>query len=215
MNKKFTLIELLVVVAILGILTSILLPSISQARKKAEAAISTSNMRQIGNAFMIYSIDNNGGLPPSRYPEGTQSAWPEYVKEILDIGEGKQVLVHPGAGFSENVQRTYAITQSVMGISDSGHFNDRISRKIISIEEPSLSHILTESKLQTDNYGKWRITWGQVTGDINSSSVFETQYLDFPYLNSHHLMNADISVISRKFKQRAQITEPKWTGRGY
>ena len=214
-NNKFTLLELLVVIAILGILASILLPSISKAKKKAQAALSIANMKQIGNAFMIYSIDNNEAFPPSRYPAGTQSAWPEYVKTILDIGDGKQVLVHPGAGFADNVQRTYAITQAVMGINESGYYNDRISRRITSIEEPSLSHILTESKLQTDSYGKWRITWGQVIGDINSSSSEETQYLDFPYINRHHLLNADISVRSRNFKQRTLITEPNWTGAGY
>ena len=214
-NNKFTLLELLVVIAILGILASILLPSISKAKKKAQAALSISNMKQIGNTFMIYSLDNDGVFPPSRYPEGTKSAWPEYVKDILDMGEAKNILVHPGAGFGNNVERTYAITQAVMGITDSGHFNDRISRKVLSIEEPSQSHILTESKLQTDSYGKWRITWGQVIGDINSSSSEETQYLDFPYINRHHLLNADISVRSRNFKQRTLITEPNWTGAGY
>lgn len=48
MRRKFTLIELLVVVGILGILVSILLPSLSKAREKGKAAVCVSNLRQVG-----------------------------------------------------------------------------------------------------------------------------------------------------------------------
>lgn len=48
MKKFFTLIELLVVIAILGILISILLPSISKAREKVKAAVCMSSMKQVG-----------------------------------------------------------------------------------------------------------------------------------------------------------------------
>ena len=47
-NKSFSLIELLVVVAILGVLMSILLPSISKAKEKTKAAVCLSNFKQVG-----------------------------------------------------------------------------------------------------------------------------------------------------------------------
>ena len=58
--KRFTLIELLVVVAIIGILTSILMPSLSKARIKAKKAVCMANTSQIGKAFIMNSDNHDG-----------------------------------------------------------------------------------------------------------------------------------------------------------
>lgn len=63
MMRKFTLIELLVVIAIIGILCSILLPSISRARSTALTAVCISNQKQIGIAFVSYTGSNSEFLP--------------------------------------------------------------------------------------------------------------------------------------------------------
>ena len=62
-NKTFTLIELLVVIAIIGILLSILLPSLSNAREKARIAVCASNLKQINVAITVYSNDNQNRFP--------------------------------------------------------------------------------------------------------------------------------------------------------
>ncbi len=57
-NKGFTLIELLVVVAIIGILSSVVLASLSSAREKARIASVKSNMKNMVTEAELYYSDN-------------------------------------------------------------------------------------------------------------------------------------------------------------
>ena len=63
----FTLIELLVVVAIIALLISILLPSLTAARNNAKAAKCGSNLAQVGKAVHGYLAENNSTFPLSYY----------------------------------------------------------------------------------------------------------------------------------------------------
>jgi len=78
MKKNFTLIELLVVVAIIGILASMLLPSLGRAREKSKQAACVSNMKQLGLSIFNYTSDDKDYLPgglwwgeEARYKNGT------------------------------------------------------------------------------------------------------------------------------------------------
>lgn len=61
--KKFTLLELLIVIAIIGILLTLLMPSLSKARYQGRKVVCASNVRQSGNGLLL-SVKNNDGKFP-------------------------------------------------------------------------------------------------------------------------------------------------------
>lgn len=66
----FTLIELLVVVSIIGLLISILMPSLGRARDQSKAVHCLARLKDLGNATAAYENDNRDLLAPCAwYPD--------------------------------------------------------------------------------------------------------------------------------------------------
>lgn len=62
-SSAFTLVELLVVIGIIAVLIAILLPALSRAKQQANATACLSNMRQMGQALVMFANEHNGYLP--------------------------------------------------------------------------------------------------------------------------------------------------------
>lgn len=65
-HHALTLIELLTVMAMVVVLTGLLLSGMSLARVETRAAIYLSNLRQIGAAIYMYTVDHDGRMPSNK-----------------------------------------------------------------------------------------------------------------------------------------------------
>jgi prepilin-type N-terminal cleavage/methylation domain-containing protein len=102
-EKGFTLIELLVVVAIISLLASVVLASLSTARGKGRDAKRLADVEQIRTALQLYWIDNGGAYPstggaPLWY--GNCAAWPT-------AAPGTHNLLTGATGYIPNLAPTY------------------------------------------------------------------------------------------------------------
>lgn len=67
-KSGFTLVELLVVIGIIGVLISLLLPALGRARAEAKRAVCLSNLRTLGQCYLLYVQENKGrGLISKAY----------------------------------------------------------------------------------------------------------------------------------------------------
>ncbi len=63
MSAAFTLIELLVVVAIIGLLISLLAPSLRRAQESAQSAVCLNNLRSMGSFMIMFTMDHDDYFP--------------------------------------------------------------------------------------------------------------------------------------------------------
>ena len=69
-GHAFTLIELLVVISIIALLLAILMPALSKVKKQAQQVFCMTRQKDLGMAFSLYTTDNRGKLPASRFRDG-------------------------------------------------------------------------------------------------------------------------------------------------
>lgn len=91
----FTLIELLFVIAIIGVLTALLLPTLGRSKAKAEGITCANNLRQLSVAWLLYADENedllvnNHGVPETL---ARRQTWANNVQDWVD-GDGNTNLV--------------------------------------------------------------------------------------------------------------------------
>jgi prepilin-type N-terminal cleavage/methylation domain-containing protein len=82
-RSRFTLLELLIVIALIGILMTILIPSLIRNKDLAHAGVCLSNTKQITIGINQWVAQNNGGLPNYVHQGGVDDYWHVKVNGVM------------------------------------------------------------------------------------------------------------------------------------
>ena len=95
----FTLIELIMVVAIISLLTSIVLSSLTTARQKGEDATRVQAVHEVQSALQLYLTANNGS-----YPGGDQTTLASFLSDGTQkyIGSIDPRIIYKGTDIDNN-----------------------------------------------------------------------------------------------------------------
>lgn len=186
--QKFTLIEVLVVVAIIGILASLLLPSLKKARDSSRRGVCVNNLKNISTSLLMYPDDNNQYFTHGAGRTSRLTTWDDLLGEggydgrnittavaalarIADPADGSKIYYCPSAEFdyintrgTGEPNRTYSTNQNLMGDHD-------FSITLNSVASPS------STLLAFENLDAWSQGW--------RAAAYYT-YVDDERRHSHH-----------------------------
>jgi prepilin-type N-terminal cleavage/methylation domain-containing protein len=106
-HGAFTQLELLVVIAVIGILVSLLLPSLAKSRPHPSLIGCVSNLKQIGVGFRLYANDNNGNYPRFSAKFGNGYVWTNFDVAGNEITSPRVLICPMDAGRPNNAKKSF------------------------------------------------------------------------------------------------------------
>jgi prepilin-type processing-associated H-X9-DG protein len=111
--RAFTRLDLLAVLVALTIVISLQGPALGHSREPGREAACRNNLRQLGQALLLYSADNEG-LFPAR--ASTPTRWPEQLRKyygstnrLVCPSDGPNPVTFGGLNTGDSVPRSYIL----------------------------------------------------------------------------------------------------------
>ncbi|MCM8537351.1 MAG: type II secretion system GspH family protein [Lentisphaeraceae bacterium] len=192
--KKFTLIELLVVISIIGILSSMLLPSLQGAREKGIKSVCISNLKQSGILSITHTSDSdNKFVTISRTAQNSFAQWHGWARNLNISGlielSDNPVYMCPKAWPTQNNQE---VTANRLALAASA-YTYGANRYFTTNNQDNFENAWQEGLGSDGKWNEWLVT-EKLNSPSESMFIMDTKHENSDWMNQKaFIQNSSVS----------------------